>query len=213
MAVIQRGILGGFSNKIGNVVGSSWKGIATMRSLPLSVANPNTSAQQAVRGQFSSASKAASTLLSTIVKPMWDRFAQQQSGYNAFIQANINNFDTDGFTGESTFAISRGALAVSNTLTAIADISGDDVTLTWNPTPAGDANPSDEAYVVTITERGADTFFEGYVTTIARSAGTCVVEPSVGVVSGDVVYTYLAFRKTDGTKVSDTSYLQATVQA
>ncbi len=40
MGIIKRGILGGFSNKVANVVGSSWKGINTMRALPLSVANP-----------------------------------------------------------------------------------------------------------------------------------------------------------------------------
>ena len=57
MGIIKRGILGGVSNKVGNVVGSSWKGIATLRSLPLSVANPNTLAQRNNRTSFSIMSK------------------------------------------------------------------------------------------------------------------------------------------------------------
>ena len=50
MGTIKRGILGGFKNKVGSVIGSSWKGIDTMRSMPLSVANPNTAKQKTVRG-------------------------------------------------------------------------------------------------------------------------------------------------------------------
>ena len=49
MGVIKQGILGGFQNKVGAVIGSNWKGIATMRSRPISVANPRTGKQVAVR--------------------------------------------------------------------------------------------------------------------------------------------------------------------
>lgn len=34
MAIIKNGVLGGFSGKVGNIVGSSWRGIAYVRSLP-----------------------------------------------------------------------------------------------------------------------------------------------------------------------------------
>lgn len=37
MGTIKQGILGGFSGKVGNVVGASWKGIDYIRSLPSSV--------------------------------------------------------------------------------------------------------------------------------------------------------------------------------
>ena len=52
MGVIKQGILGGFQNKVGAVIGSNWKGIATMRSRPISVANPRTGKQVAVRSEF-----------------------------------------------------------------------------------------------------------------------------------------------------------------
>ncbi|MDP9040682.1 MAG: DUF6266 family protein [Bacteroidota bacterium] len=34
MGTIVKGILGGFSGKVGTVVGSSWKGLAVMKSVP-----------------------------------------------------------------------------------------------------------------------------------------------------------------------------------
>ena len=45
MGTIKKGILGGFSGKVGNVVGASWRGIEYIRSLPSSVRNPRTEAQ------------------------------------------------------------------------------------------------------------------------------------------------------------------------
>lgn len=45
MGTIKKGILGGFSGKVGTVVGSSWKGIAYMRSLPQNMKNPRTEGQ------------------------------------------------------------------------------------------------------------------------------------------------------------------------
>jgi hypothetical protein len=53
MAKFSKGILGGFSGKIGNVIGGSWNGIDYMRSRPTKVRNPNTPAQQAQRMKFS----------------------------------------------------------------------------------------------------------------------------------------------------------------
>ena len=45
MGIIKKGILGGFSGKVGNVVGASWKGIDYIRSLPSTVRNPRTPRQ------------------------------------------------------------------------------------------------------------------------------------------------------------------------
>jgi hypothetical protein len=45
MGTIKQGILGGFSGKVGTVIGGSWKGISYMRSIPQSVKNPRTDGQ------------------------------------------------------------------------------------------------------------------------------------------------------------------------
>ncbi|MCB1863960.1 MAG: hypothetical protein KDG50_00890, partial [Chromatiales bacterium] len=94
MARIKQGILGGLSGKIANVVGSSWKGIAVLKSLPLSVANPNTAAQQAQRGAMTQIVAAARILLAALIQVYWNPFAQQMSGYNDFVKTNIATFTT-----------------------------------------------------------------------------------------------------------------------
>ena len=103
MAVIKRGILGGFSGSVGNIVGSSWKGIATMKAKPLSVANPQTAGQTAQRTKFAGIVALASQFLVSIVKPLWDRFAQGESGYNAFVKENIDTFVGTVFTNFNDF--------------------------------------------------------------------------------------------------------------
>ena len=44
MGTIKQGILGGFSGKVGSVVGASWKGISYMRSQADHVKNPRSAA-------------------------------------------------------------------------------------------------------------------------------------------------------------------------
>ena len=89
MAIIKRGILGGFSNKIGNVVGTSWKGISVMRSLPQSVHNPRTVLQTRQRRKFATVSAIGSSILDLIIKPYWDPIAIRMSGYNKFVSETL----------------------------------------------------------------------------------------------------------------------------
>jgi hypothetical protein len=53
MGTIKKGILGGVSGKVGNVVGGSWKGIDYLRVLPASVHNANSQPQISQRYKFS----------------------------------------------------------------------------------------------------------------------------------------------------------------
>lgn len=92
MGTIKRGILGGFKNKVGSVIGSSWKGIDTMRSMPLSVSNPKTAKQILVRSNFKTLVAAASSVNSTLIRPYWSRFAKQMTGANAFVRENYEAF-------------------------------------------------------------------------------------------------------------------------
>ena len=52
MGTINQGILGNFKGKVGNVVGSTWKGTGVMRIRAASIKNPNTERQQAQRQRF-----------------------------------------------------------------------------------------------------------------------------------------------------------------
>jgi hypothetical protein len=93
MGVIKRGILGGFRGKVANVIGSSWKGIAVIKAMPLSVANPKTAGQVAQRTKMTNIVAFAKIILVNIIKPLNDRFASGESGFNLFVKRNILLFD------------------------------------------------------------------------------------------------------------------------
>lgn len=207
MGVIKRGILGGVQNKIGNVVGSSWKGIATLRSLPLSVANPKTAPQLAQRSKFSQASKFGSMILAGAIKPLWDRFAQQESGYNAFVRANINNFEIGDTPNWSNMMISKGTVSSSPITSASLDDSAGTLTVNWDSSVGGDSSPTDQAYVVLVCSSVEPLAAIAYAEAADRSAGTCTLP--VGVPDFLQTYqVYLSFRRPDGSKVSNSSHIQ-----
>lgn len=202
MGIIKRGILGGFSNKVANIVGSSWKGIAVIKSLPLSVANPNTAAQQTQRGKFGHCVEFASEILTTIVKPLWDRAAQLMSGYNAFIQANIDFFDSSGLATPASLLISRGPLLNTTFLSLGGDASDQDVDVAWTDNSGtGNALGTDEIYLLVYNETQSE--IAGVTSGALRSAGSTSV-PCSGLVAGDTVRTYMAWKSANGFIVSNT---------
>ena len=200
MAIIKRGILGGFSNKIGSVVGSSWKGIAVMRSLPLSVANPDTAKQRTQRSAFRTVSQFASQILTGWIKPLWDREAHQMSGYNAFIQANIDFVKNAGYLKPIDMIFSRGRLGGTD-FTATPNVGETAVEIVWNPTPSGSFQLADDnAYVLLVDVQNG---LVGMSSAEAvRSESTVTVDVS-GETSGSGVIAVLAFLRADGTISGD----------
>ena len=89
MGRLDKGLLGGYTGKLGTTVGSTWKGINVVRTYQPNVANPRSDRQVEHRSLFSQVTEIGSLLLADVIKPLWDRNAKQMSGYNAFIQANM----------------------------------------------------------------------------------------------------------------------------
>lgn len=86
MGVIKRGILGGFQNKVGPVVGTNWKGISVIKSRPVSVANPNTEAQQAQRLAMKQIAAYLRSFGLDNVRLLNNNQAVQMSGYNRCVK-------------------------------------------------------------------------------------------------------------------------------
>lgn len=210
MGVIKRGILGGFQGKVANVVGSSWKGIDVMKSLPLSVANPNTAAQQTQRGKFASVVAFAKIILVSVIKPLWDRFAQGQSGYNAFVSTNIDLFDSDGLATPADLVISQGSLTGAPIALLTATNGDPTVTINWvNNGGSGSAVNGDLAYGVVYNETQNTVGYQELNNT--RLLEAVNIEMPANSVTGNVIHAYLAFRRADGTLVSNTSYATVVV--
>ena len=110
MGIIKQGILGGFSGKVGSVVGTSWKGRAVMKAMPLSVANPRTSGQVNQRTKFSQCVALSKALLGGSIALLDNPFAGNISGYNRFLKRNIVSFENDGTFIPSSLTISQGVL-------------------------------------------------------------------------------------------------------
>lgn len=210
MAVIKQGILGGFQNSIGSVVGSSWKGINVMKSKPVSVSNPRTAGQIAQRTKMQNAVFFAQAILSTVIKPLWDRFSSKMSGYNDFISTNISLFADSVPTTPADLVISKGKMALTSIATAETANNEIIVDITWlNDAGQGLKLATDVAYVVVINGTTGD--ISKSFTAAVRSDLTCTATMNAVVHTGDDLYCYLAFRRADGTVVSDNSYTTITV--
>ena len=216
MGVIKRGILGGFSNKVANVVGSSWKGINTMRALPLSVANPRTSAQVENRNSFSYFSKLGSDVLSTIIQPLLNRDAKYMSGYNKFIKLNKLVYDSEGLNGwKQNPVIADGVL--SSTITNATVTAGQTSITVTAPATLANAKDSatDKMFACVVVYPTADTDLAnatayGIGGSVARSAGSISI-PVPAIVAGRTYVVMLAYRSADGVETSETAVIVKTV--
>ncbi len=211
MGVIKQGILGGFSGKVANVVGSSWKGIAVLKSLPLSVANPNTAGQQAQRGAMRTIVAASRILLASLLQPYWNPFAQRMSGYNAFVKENIDTFATAGFTVFADFFSQRGSLLGVVVTSVVADDSDNTITINWTDNSGtADALLTDDM-VITIYNATTDVWLVD-AGNAQRDDATIVIANTV-MVENDLLKVYVGLARPDISKVSDSTFTAAAVVA
>lgn len=209
MGVIKQGILGGFQNKVGAVIGSNWKGIATMRSRPISVANPRTGKQVAVRSEFSTLVKMASTLNATLIRPYWSRFAQKKTGANAFIGANYGKMAGTVIDIPKRMILSQGKL--DGLAEYAVDFNGSDHVLVWDEAAFGVYGAAtDKVSVFALSgisdEAGRNSVEYKYCGETTRGAGTYTVDPGDLLPeiedSADAFYVVCVSR-VDGTMVSN----------
>ena len=211
MGVINQGILGGFSGKVANIVGSSWKGIAVIKSRPLSVANPNTAAQQAQRNKMTGIVAASRILLAALISPFWNPFAQRMSGYNMFVRENIDTFVGTVFTNFSSFFSTRGSLLGVPSFTLSASAAGNTVTLAWTDNSGtADALATDEAIGVVYNET-QDYWLVDAGSAIRSDATLSITDNAV--LAGNDMHGYLSFSRPNVSKVSDSVYDDATAAA
>ena len=209
MGVIKQGILGGFQNKVGAVIGSNWKGIATMRSRPISVANPRTGKQVAVRSEFSILVKMASALNATLIRPFWSRFAQKKTGANAFISANYGKITGAPASAPERMIFSQGKLDGLSDLSA--SIEGANHTIVWDEAVLGVYGAANDKVAVFAVagEVGADdkNYLEyGYLGETTRGAGTFKFnsqELDQWITDVSDVYFVACVSRVDGTMVSN----------
>lgn len=205
MGIIKQGILGAFSGKVGAVVGSSWKGIAVMKARPASVANPRTAGQVTQRNAMSRAVSFAQPILGEILKPLNDRFASRMSGYNLFIQRNIEEFkDPENFEPANISISPR--VNKAQLIDAIACDPGQNrIKVSWNSDEGqGFALATDIPFVVVLDVVNNRTF--GWRGVRTRGDDFTVGNVPEGFEVADLGVFWLAFLRADGTVVFATAY-------
>jgi hypothetical protein len=214
MGVIKRGILGGFSNKVGNIVGSTWKGRAVVKSLPLSVANPRTTPQTNQRTKFKSAALFFSAILSTWIKPLWDRFSGDISGYNAVMKLNTELFSNAGIPDVANLVMSKGKMAQPVINTAVIDVSLGTLAINYTiPADATWGQAGESLFILAYNTSTEALLFVGEEIVDPSDTATFTTSDIDNYSVGDTVAIYLAIKRTDGTQVSNSTFTSTIVIA
>ena len=208
MGTIKKGILGGFSGKVGTVVGGSWKGISYMRSLPQKVKNPRTAGQVSQRSKFS--------LALTLLKPMtaflrtgWKLYSHRQSPINAAMSYTLANAITGVYPGHqidaSKVLVSRGALAPA--VNGAAAVAGGNLVFSWDDNSGtSSAKATDKALIAIVN------LIKAEAVTVTAGEERSTETQSIALPadwSGDEVHAYLGFISEDGKEVANSVYLGA----
>ncbi|RZT95999.1 hypothetical protein EV201_0628 [Ancylomarina subtilis] len=213
MGKISQGVLGGFSGKVGNIVGGSWKGIDYMRIKPSNVANPRT------QGQLDQRTKFAKVL--NFLQPMteflrvgYKLYAIKMTQFNSAMSYQLQNAITGDYPDYSIdyskVLVSKGNLlravggAVESTVAGV-------VKLSWiDNSASGGAKATDKALILLYN---ADKQIAVYDTAGAvRTVGTQNLSVPTDF-SGDEVQAYLGFISEDGTEVANSVYIGAVTVA
>lgn len=201
MGTINKGILGGFSGKVGNVVGGSWKGIDYMRSKG---GNRNSNPTEK---QLTQQLKFALTM--RFLQPMaglldisFRNFAIMKTGMNSAFGYVIQNAITGVYPAlQIDYAlalISRGDLP--NVLApAVTPGAGSLVTFSWTDNSGvGSAKATDQAILVAFCPALRQAIF----TTTGGDRSLLTGELNLLPFSGLEVETWIGFISTSGTSVA-----------
>lgn len=201
-AVIQNGILGGGKNKVGPVIMSKWKSIDYIRAYA-APANPNTTAQQAVRSKFAQLVLNARQLLTTILKPFWDPFYSDKSGFNAFISANYSTLNASN-QFQLTSKITQGTLEGTSVITAVYNISTGVITVDYDANTSGNGLPTDMIWAV-VYDKASKNFVAASALDERAAVSAAINAPSGLTASNLILYLFATRGTGSSLLVSDSS--------
>ena len=208
MGKIKQGILGGFSGKVGTVIGSSWKGISYMRGQAQHVKNPRSAGQVDQRSKFNLALNFLQPNV-PYIRIGYKSQAAKQTEFNAAMSYIVKN----AITGTSPnyaldytkVMVSRGGLTQVTDAAASWAAATSKLTITWTDNSGvGTALAADKAMPFVYNKDKNETIYNTEGAT--RTTHTMdITVPSNWV--GDKVEVYLGMVSDDGTLVADSIYL------
>lgn len=175
---------GKWDGKVGQTVGAKWKNKATIRTYSIP-SNPNTQAQQDVRGAF----KAMSQYVALFADGIKYKSALNVAGMsvrNAIIKLNkemiaMNTFD------KANLLVSKGGLQKPTNVAASLETSTNVVKVTFNAPTATNFTEKAEAVVIAIDEA------EGLVDIFTSKASTGSATGTIRFADASGIQTYIYF--------------------
>jgi hypothetical protein len=206
MGTIKQGILGGFSGKVGTVIGGSWKGISYMRGQAQNIKNPRTDGQMSQRTKFALA-LAFLKPMTSFVRVGFKLYQHKQTAFNAAMSYTLAHAITGVYPDyELQFAtalVSKGNLTPAANATAEAAASN--IEIVWDDNSGvGSAKQTDKALVAVLNTAKGEAITD--TAGAERTEGTqTVILPADW--SGDEVQVYLGFISEDKKEVANSVYL------
>lgn len=213
MGTIKQGILGGFSGKVGNVVGATWKGINYMRALASKVSNPKTDLQLEQRQKFAAAVKFLQPL-TQFLKIGFKNYAVKMTAMNnamAYILRNAIQGTYPNYTIDYTnVLLSRGNLAPAMNQSVTSTVAGT-ILFAWddNSDETGASALDKSLLVVYDVEKNQAVYFTELGTRADKTQPVTVPNSF----SGDLVHCYIGFITADGKTLSNSKYAGAVTVA
>ena len=213
MGTIKRGILGGFSGKVGTVIGGNWKGIDYMRSKAASVSNPKTEAQLDQRARFGATLKFLQPL-TAFIRVGFKSYAVKMTAFNSAMSYNLNNALVgaypDYFIDYASALVSRGSLPDALN-PQVLSVNAGEIEFSWEDnSEESTATANDKVLLVVFNpaKQKAITIIGGN----ARSAGSQIVTvPST--FGDDEVHCFIAFQNANQSVLSNSQYAGAVIVA
>ena len=209
MAKLLESPIGVLIGKLGQVVGSKWKGIAVLRIKSASIHDAQTDKQLEQRMKFKETMNFLQPL-TQFLRIGWKNYATGKTAFNSAMSYNVLNAiqgTYPNFTVDYPNAlVSRGNLAPALNQAAASTVAGT-VLFTWtnNADEVGAATTDTSLLVVCNPAKNQAVFFAG----LAERADATQAVTVPHSFSGDLVHCYMAFQTVDGFDLSNSKYAGA----
>ena len=206
MGRYSKGILGSFTGKIGTVIGSTWKGISYMRSLPKPSTKAPSEAQMEQRIKLALAVnflKPAKAIINVGFKSQAVGNTSFNVATSLLVKQAFSGTYPDFEIDYSKVVFSSGEL-IGPWNAALASTTAATVNVSWTNNTGAMANATDKAVLIVFNEAKGQ-----FVTTMdgaARSVSLSNLSVP-GSFSGDEVQVWMAFISNDGKLISSSVYV------
>jgi len=206
MATNQQGILGGFSGKVGTVIGGEWKGIDFIKSKPAHIANPRTEAQQVQRVKMVVVIKFLSPL-KAFLRVGFKKQAIKMTAFNVATSYNLAHAIIGTYPeyriDYSKVMVSQGKLPGALDPGVNSPANGQ-VKFTWADNSSLNGAMGNDGAVLLVYDPEKGLVFTSFAGSV-RGVGTQIIQLPANF-KGDEVQCYIAFQNASQTVISDSQF-------